>query len=168
MAHRLPTFVFCRTAALALTGILFLASCKAPPPPPFNPDDPAIRAAIESRLQTMFEGAAAVDAGKVLESAEGPGELTFLTGDTLLRGIDTIRARFNETYAGLARQDQTVVEKQVRVLSPDVVLVMAVAEGTYTDKAGWTSEPVGIGLTLVFVRENGLWQVRHAHQSIVR
>jgi hypothetical protein len=27
---------------------------------------------------------------------------------------------------------------------------------------------VGIGTTLVFVRENGQWRIRHAHQSIVR
>jgi hypothetical protein len=43
---------------------------------------------------------------------------------------------------------------------------MAVSEGTYTDKAGWTYEPVGIGITVVFVRENGQWRARHAHQSI--
>ncbi len=42
---------------------------------------------------------------------------------------------------------------------------MAVGEGAHTDKAGWT-EPVGIGLTIVFVRENGTWRGRHAHQSI--
>ena len=56
----------------------------------------------------------------------------------------------------------------MRILSPDVAVVMAVGEGTYTDKAGWTSEPVGIGTTIVFVREDGQWRIRHAHQSIVR
>jgi hypothetical protein len=43
---------------------------------------------------------------------------------------------------------------------------MAVGEGTYTDKAGWTSPPVGLGLTVVFVREHGVWQAQHIHQSI--
>ena len=46
------------------------------------------------------------------------------------------------------------------------LIVMAVSEGTYTDIAGWTSEPVGLGTTIVFVRENGQWRARHAHQSI--
>jgi len=51
-------------------------------------------------------------------------------------------------------------------VSRDVAIVTVIADGTYTDKAGWTSEPVGIGTTLVFVRVNDEWQVRHAHQSI--
>jgi hypothetical protein len=54
----------------------------------------------------------------------------------------------------------------VRLLSPDVAVVMAVGEGTYTDKAGWTSAPVGMGTTIIFLRENGVWRARHAHQSI--
>jgi hypothetical protein len=43
---------------------------------------------------------------------------------------------------------------------------MATAEGTYTDNAGWTSEPVGLAVTIVYVRENGAWRAVHAHQSI--
>jgi len=113
-------------------------------------------------------GAAAVDADRVLQIAEGEGELTFVTGDVLLSGLEPIRERFKETYAGLASQQQTVIEKRVRILSPDVAIAIAVGEGTYTDKAGWTSEPVGIGTTIVFVRENGVWRARHAHQSIAR
>jgi hypothetical protein len=47
-----------------------------------------------------------------------------------------------------------------------VALVTATAEGTYTDKAGWTSKPVGLGITIVFVRQDGAWRAVHAHQSI--
>ena len=59
-----------------------------------------------------------------------------------------------------------MLDRQVRLIGPDVALVTAVGEGTYTDRAGWTSDPVGLGMTLVFVREQGQWQVKHAHQSI--
>ena len=147
-----------------ILGVAFLGACQASTP--FDPEDPAIVAEIESRLQSAMAGAAAVDAHRVLEFAEGEGELTFITGDVMLAGLDPIRARFEETYAGLAKQEQTVLEKRVRILSPDVAVLMAVGEGTYTDKAGWTSEPVGIGLTIVFVKEDGVWRGRHAHQSI--
>lgn len=132
----------------------------------FNPEDPAVLATIDSSLQVAMAGAAAVDANKVLSIAEGSGELTFVTGDVLLSGLDPIRAQFQRTYNGLASQDQVILQKRVRVLSPDVAVVMAVGEGTYTDKAGWTSPPVGLGTTIVFVRENGAWRARHAHQSI--
>jgi uncharacterized protein (TIGR02246 family) len=104
----------------------------------------------------------------VLAMAEGGRDLTFITGEVQLSGLDTIRAAFEDTYAGLARQDQTVLEKRIRLLTPDVALVTTIGEGTYTDRAGWTSEPAGIGLSIVFVRENGVWRARHAHQSIVR
>ena len=151
-------------AVLVIAGALTLGGCKAPTT--FDPEDPAVIAAIESQLEAAMAGAAAADAQRGLSGAGGGGELTFITGDVMLSGLDTIRASFEDTYAGLAKQDQTIREKRVRVLSPDVALVMAVGEGTYTDKAGWTSEPVGLGLTIVFVREDGVWRARHAHQSV--
>lgn len=147
----------------AVAGLAVFLACG---PDQFDPNDPAVTAAIDSLVTVAMEGAANVDADRVLSIAEGDGELTFVTGDVLLSGLEPIRARFKATYAGLARQDQTVNEKRVRVLSADVAVVVAIAEGTYTDQAGWTSDPVGIGTTIVFVRENGQWRARHAHQSI--
>lgn len=154
---RLPIFV-------TLAGAAFLVACQQPVE--FDPDDPETLAAIEDVLVETMEGARNVDADRVLAAAEGEGELTLITGDVMLAGVDYIRETFRETYSGLQGQDQTVLASQVRVLSPDVAIVIAVSEGTYTDKAGWTSEPVGMGHTLVLVRENGEWRIRHAHQSI--
>jgi uncharacterized protein (TIGR02246 family) len=156
----------CRAVVPLIVGAAMLGACQNPKP--FDPDDPAIAAEVESRLESALAGAAGVDADQVLAFADGEGELTFVTGDVMLSGLDTIRARFEETYAGLAKQEQVVLEKRVRLLSPDVALLMAVGEGTYTDKAGWTSPPVGIGLTIVFVQEAGVWRARHVHQSIAR
>ena len=153
-----------RTTLAIAACIVGAGACQ--PATPFNPDDPAVIATIDSLLQNAMEGAAAVDADRVLAMAEGKGELTFVTGDVLLTGLEPIREQFRKTYSTLLRQDQTLIEKRVRLLSPDVAVVMAVGEGTYTDKAGWTSPPVGIGTTIVFVREDGQWRARHAHQSI--
>jgi uncharacterized protein (TIGR02246 family) len=132
----------------------------------FDPNDPAVIAAIDSIVAEAMEGSRNVDADRVLAMAEGEGELTFITGDVMLTGLETIREAFSDTYAGLQGQETKVLESRVRILSPDVAVVIAVAEGTYTDQAGWTSEPVGMGHTIVFVRENGQWRARHAHQSI--
>ena len=153
-----------RVSVLAVIGgAVLLAACQ---PAELNPDDPAIVAAIDSIVQEAMEGARNVDADRVLAMAEGEGELTFITGDVVLSGLDYIREIFRDTYSGLESQNQTLIKKHVRILSPDVAIVIATGEGTYTDKAGWTSEPVGIGTTIVFVRENGEWRARHAHQSI--
>jgi uncharacterized protein (TIGR02246 family) len=151
--------------AVMVVVAVALAACR-PSAGAVDPNDPVITATIDSLLQVVMAGAAAADADRVLAPADT--DLTFLTGDVLLSGLEPIRKRFRETYAGLQRQDQTLIEKQIRVLSPDVAIVTAVAEGTYTDKAGWTSDPVDIGTTLVFVKKNGQWRIRHAHQSIVK
>jgi len=148
--------------ALAFACSALLAGCQAQTT--FDPEDPAIVAAIQSQMQTAMEGAAAVDAAKVLSIARD--DLTFVTGDVMLSGLDAIRTTFEDTYSGLESQQQTYPEKRVRILSPDVALVLATGEGTYTDKAGWTSEPVGLAVTIVFVRENGVWRAVHAHQSV--
>ena len=126
-----------------------------------------IVAAVDAILDSTFAGAARVDAEAVLRPAAGVDSLTMLIGDVILAGYEPILERFRETYAGLERQDHTLVEKHVRVLTPDVVLVEVVGQGTYTDLAGWTSDSVGIGLTLVFIRQGGQWRVTHVHQSIV-
>jgi uncharacterized protein (TIGR02246 family) len=150
-----------RRAIIALAGAALLASCQSTQ---FDPDDPTVVATIDSIVQAAMTGAANANADQVLSMAAP--DVTFITGDLMLSGLETLRARFEETYAGLERQEQTVIEKRVRLLTPDVALVVAIAEGTYTDKAGWTSDPVGIGTTIVFVRANGEWRARHAHQSI--
>ena len=148
--------------AVGIAGAALLVGCQAAPT--FDPEDPAVVAALESQLKTAMEGAARVDAAEVL-SIVGD-DMTFITGDVMLSGRDTIRAQFEETYSGLESQQQTLFEKRVRILSPDVALVLATGEGTYTDKSGWTSEPVGLAITIVFARENGVWRAVHAHQSI--
>lgn len=154
-----------------LSGAVALGGCggsAAPSTATVDPNDPAITATIDSLLAVALDGAARVDADRVLEPAAGTGEVTLLVGNVLLTGIEPIRARFKETYSGLERQDQKVIEKRVRVLTPDVAIATVIGEGTYTDKAGWTSEPVDIGTTLVFVKENGQWRIRHGHQSITK
>ena len=152
------------SAGFALGCAALLASCQVTS---FDPEDPDIIATIDSIVESAMAGAAAADADRVLAMTEGEGELTFLTGDVMLTGRETIRARFEETYSAIESQQQTILERRVRILSPDVAIVMAVGEGTFTDTTGWTSTPVGMGTTIVFVREDGQWRARHAHQSIV-
>ncbi len=151
---------------LRVVSLVMCAAVLTACQPRFDPEDPVITAVLDSIANAAREGSAQVDADRVLAMAEGEGELTFITGDVMLSGFEQIHTSFKNTYAGLASQQQTVLEQRIRILSPDVALVMAVSEGSYTDKAGWTSEPVGIGITVVFVRENGQWRARHAHQSI--
>ena len=155
-----------RTAILS--GAVLLASCGQTQTAEFDPEDPVAIAEIEALLETAMEGAREADADRVLAMAEGDAEFTFITGDLMIAGLETIREDFENTYDGLESQSQTIHAMRIRLLSPDVAVMTGVSEGTYTDKAGWTSELVGMGHTIIFVRENGQWRAVHAHQSIAR
>jgi len=148
-----------------LPTILIAAACQ-PRPATVNPEDPEIVAAVEAILDNTVAAAARVDAEGVLSASTRDDTFTFITGDTMLTGYDQALAAFKETYALLQGQTNQIIEKRTRVLSPDVVLVAAVSEGTYTDKAGFTFPPVGLGSTAVFVRRGAEWRVIHYHQSI--
>ncbi len=158
-----------RTTVLAVAGCLaFLCGCAPQSSQAFDPNDPVAIAAIDSLMAIAIEGAANVDAVRVLEPMGGGEDFTLVTGDVILTGLESVRESFTDTYDGLQKQDQTIYETRTRLLTPDVAVVSAVAEGTYTDLAGWTSEPVGIGITIIFVRENGRWVGRYVHQSIAK
>ena len=125
-------------------------------------------ATVEAILDKAVAAAGAIDAEGVLSASTRDDTFTFITGDRMLKGYDETLAAFRQTYALLQGQTNQVIERRARVLSPDVVLVSAVSEGTYTDKAGFTFPPVGLGSTAVFVRRGAEWRVIHYHQSVVK
>jgi uncharacterized protein (TIGR02246 family) len=151
----------------AVAGVLAgLSACAPQSSQSFDPNDPAVIAVIDSLMNNAVQASREVDAVKVLESM-GTGEnFTLVTGDVLLRGSEAVSSSFVDTYEGLLRQNSTIDETHTRLLTPDVAVFSAVGEGTYTDLAGWTSEPVGLGLTIIFVLEDGRWVGRVVHQSI--
>jgi uncharacterized protein (TIGR02246 family) len=153
--------------ALVLAALVPTAACRSQPVAT-NPNDPEIVAAVEAILDKAVAAAAASDAEGVLAAAPKDDTFTFISGDTMLTGYDEALAAFRTTYALLQKQSNQIIQKRTRVLSPDVVLVSAVSEGTYTDKAGFTSAPVGLGSTAVFVRRDGEWKVIHYHQSVAQ
>ena len=132
----------------------------------FNPTDPVELAAIDSVMQATIEGARTANADLVLKPAEGPAEFTFITGDVMLSDVNLLREKFRASYAHVKRQDQEILDRRVRLITPNVALYTFVGEGTYTTEAGFTSEPVGMGVTIVLVKHDGKWQAQHAHQSI--
>jgi uncharacterized protein (TIGR02246 family) len=153
---------------LAAAALAFSALACQPKPVAFDPEDPAVVAQVDAALRQAMAGAAAVDAEKALSVTTKDKDFTFVTGDLMLVGYENILPRFKDTYSMLEKQSTEITTSRVRLLSPDVAVLTAVGEGTYTDKAGFTSEPVGLGATLVFVRRNGEWRAVHFHQSVAK
>ena len=151
--------------SLILLAIVIAPACQSQVVA-VNPNDPEIAATVEAILDKAVAAAGAADAEAVLSASTKDDTFTFITDDTMLQGYDEALAAFRATYALLQGQTHQVIQRRTRVLSPDVVLVSAVSEGTYTDKAGFTSLPVGLGSTAVFVRRDGEWRVIHFHQSV--
>ena len=151
----------------AVAGVVAgLSACAPQSSQSFDPNDPAVIAVIDSLINDAVQASRQVDAVGVMESM-GTGEnFTLVTGDVLLRGSEVVASAFADTVEGLLRQNSTVEETHTQLLTPDVAVFSGVGEGTYTDLAGWTSEPVGLGLTIIFVREDGRWVGRVVHQSI--
>lgn len=151
----------------AVAGVVACVSaCGPQSSQDFDPNDPAVLAVIDSIMKVTVEASRRVDPVGVL-AAMGEGEdFTLVTGDVMLLGSETVAAAFADTYDGLESQTSTVLQTHTRLLTPDVAVFSAVGEGTYTDLAGWTSEPVGLGITVVFVKEDGRWVGRLVHQSI--
>ncbi len=151
----------------AVAGVVAgLSACAPQSSQSFDPNDPAVIAVIDSIMRDAVQASREVDAVRVMESM-GTGEnFTLVTGDVMLHGSEVVAAAFADTYDGLLRQNSTVDETHTRLLTPDVAVFSAVGEGTYTDLAGWTSEPVGLGITIVFGLEDGRWVGRVVHQSI--
>jgi uncharacterized protein (TIGR02246 family) len=158
----------CRPRRLSVLAALVMAAACRAQPAAVDPNDQEIVTAVEAILDKAVAAAAATDAEGVLTASTRDDTFTFITGDRMLIGYDQALAAFRTTYALLQKQTNQIIEKRTRVLSRDVVLVSAVSEGTYTDKAGFTSPPVGLGSTAVFVRRNGEWRVIHYHQSVAK
>ena len=161
------SFRACSRRLRLLPAIVIATACQSQPVA-VNPNDPEIAAAVEAILDKAVAAAVATDAEGVLSASTRDDTFTFITGDRMLKGYDESLAAFRKTYALLQGQTSQIIERRTRVLSPDVVLVSAVSEGTYTDKAGYTSPPVGLGSTAVFVRRGGEWRVIHYHQSVAK
>jgi len=153
---------------LAGAVLVFAAVACQPKPAMVDPQDPVIVAAIDSILNVAIAGATSANAEQALSVTTKDQDFTFVTGDLMLVGYDGILNRFRDTYSMLQKQSSEVITKRIRVLSPDVAVVTAITEGTYTDKAGFTSEPVGLGSTIIFVRRNGEWRAVHFHQSVAK
>lgn len=150
--------------------LMVSTSCASQPSAvsPVSTNNPQIEAEVDAILDKVAASAALTDAEGVLATSTKDDTYTFITGDTMLTGYDNAIAAFRETYALLQGQTNQVLQKRTRVLSPDVVLVSTISEGTYTDKAGHMSSPVGLGTTAVFVRRGDDWRVVHYHQSVAK
>jgi uncharacterized protein (TIGR02246 family) len=157
-----------------VAATLILASCKAPAAEPaatqpaFNPDDPAVVAALDSAVALARAGADAVNADQALAPLHAEDDMTFLTGDVLIAGKEEVLKAFRDTYSSIKAQRHAPVARRVRLLTPDVALYTGVARGAYEDLSGKVSDPVGLGSTGVFVRKDGVWRLAHFHQSVAR
>ncbi len=157
-----------RFTVLSFLALIVVSAGCASQPGAVNSSDPETEAAVEAILDKVAASAASSDAEGALASSTKDDSYTFITGDTMLTGYDAALAAFRETYGLLQGQTNEILQKRTRVLAPDVVLVSTISEGTYTDKAGYTSPPVGLGSTAVFVRRGGDWRVVHYHQSVAK
>ncbi len=71
---------------------------------------------------------------------------------------------YREVYAGVANQAINLGSPLVKVLSPNLVLVVSQGDFTSNSKSG-SSLSGGVAWTYLWQRENETWTLLHAHQS---
>ena len=91
------------STCLMLAALAVLPACQ-PSSTAFDPEDPVVIATIDSIANTIRAAAERADVDGVLASAGGTGQFTFVTGDLVLSGVDTVREAFQRTYRLVQRQ----------------------------------------------------------------
>jgi len=76
----------CLSVTLKSTSLVILTAACQPQAPSFNPDDPAILAAIDSAMTVAMAGSAAGNAEQALSITTRDSTFSFITGDVMLTG----------------------------------------------------------------------------------
>ena len=153
-------------------ALLAMSACASPAPvattATFDPQDPAVTAALDSIVALSRDGANNADADAAMAPLNVDDQLTYMGADLILTGKERIRGAFRDTYAQVRRQAYAPIGRQVRLIAPDIVIYSGIGKGSYQDKDGKVSDPVYIGMSGVFVRRDGVWRLVHIQQSFVQ
>jgi hypothetical protein len=115
----------------------------------------------------MTEAGEAVDADRLfrfmLETDKGSVIQNGVVMVTRQEALERVRSNLR----GISRIQYRWKNRYVKVLSPEVAVLVAEGESTATTSAGDTFT-TPFAQTVVFVREAGSWKAIHAHQSSPR
>jgi hypothetical protein len=162
-----------RLAALSI--LLLLTACQAPPPPEPAFTD-ADREAIASEIEQL--SGEMLDLGRPEEVEQqwtywSPNAdsyfvtepAVFAQSTRILSSMEEVREFFDPSRWNRQRTNITTVSSRVAVLTPESAVQVIQGRFSVTDMAGETGPEYPMSMTGVWVREDGAWKVVHWHQS---
>lgn len=149
-------YVFTMASALAVGALVFVYAGRARGPAGEDKEVAAVRAVIESQQAAWNRG----DIEGFMDGYAREETTTFVSGDTVTRGWQTVLDRYRKRYDSRAKMGTlTFSELEFKPLSPFYIM----ASGRW-QLARDADTPHG-RFTLVFRRTVGGWRVVHDHTS---
>ena len=162
-------------AAVAVSCLILLAACQAPPPP--EPEfTEADRQAIADEVLRLTQETYELGRPEDFETSMAywaEGTDAFFVGEPAVfaQGVRVINSkedmvRFFGGFVGT--RTSTNFDPQASyaaVLSPDVAVTVTEQHWNITDTLGVTGSTFPLSSTTVWVKEDGAWKIMHHHQS---
>lgn len=150
--------------ALVLGLIALLAACGADTPPPDSGAADA-EAEITSMLQASAEAWNRGDLDAFLDDYQDSTATTFVGGTGVTRGLDEIRARYEEGYWSSGSPEQSLRFEELEVQRLGEHHALAIGRYVLTSAGEHSPDATGyFSLVLHRTAQDG-WQIIHDHSS---
>lgn len=158
---RLPILL---TMALAV----ILSACQSTSQELTEQQKANLAAEVDAVASSWWAAWAAVDLETGMSFVSHAPEASFTNNEITLYGVDAIRADWTNWESGLREQDIDFTDSYTIVLSPNIAYTIRKYAVVATRADGSiTPELTGVE-TLVWVKENGDWKMRHGHEASLR
>ena len=150
-------FLYTFAALVAVAAVVFGYQGRVPRTPPEDKNVAAVRAVIEEQAAAWNRG----DVAGYMEGYAKEETTTFVSGDTITRGWQTVLERYKSRYDTREKMGTlTFTDLELKPLSE--FYFMATGRWQLTLSDGGT--PHG-RFTLIFRRTNAGWRIVHDHTS---
>lgn len=150
-------------SVLLLICVLLASACEFRVREPSGEEKNQIVSEVLALTNEIRAAAEAADAdGLFRHHSDAADAAHIIDGKRFSRG--QMVNNYRDVYAGVASQQINIGDPMVKVISPDLVLV--VSQGTFTSnsKSGGALSG-GVAWTYLWQKQNEAWVLLHAHQS---
>ena len=167
--YPLNTVIFCSKLILMMRFVMLLTlvvmanACTLRVREPSGEEKIKIIAEVMARTNEIRAAAEAADAeGLFRYHSDATDAAHIIDGKRYVRS--QLVTNYKNLYAGVASQEINLGDPLIKVLSPDLVLVVSEGVFTSTSKSGSTISG-GVAWTYLWQKHNDTWTLLHAHQS---
>ena len=146
-----------------MTMLLFANACTLRVKEPSNEEKNQIIGEVLALTNEIRAAAEAANAEGLFQyHSNAPDAMHIIDGKQYTRG--QMVANYRDVYAGVASQEINLGNPTVKLISPDLVLVVSQGDFKTNSRSG-TSLAGGVAWTYLWQKQTDTWVLLHAHQS---